>query len=141
MTCGKEPSSTLKYGLAAQGTKAKYARPTSFSYPQPSAQPAQQTAGGVPSAGATAPMGQPGMPAGGAYSGQQPGVAAPGAYAGQQPGAPACTTFSRNKRVGAGCGLSFSVISRSPLRLADYTVPCCIVISDGCYCPAPTRLS
>ena len=36
-------------GKAVQGTKAKYARPTSFTYPQPTAQPPQQTAGGIPS--------------------------------------------------------------------------------------------
>jgi len=67
-----------EYSLNVQGTKAKYARPTSFTFPQPTAQPTQQTAGGVPSSPVGAAYsGRPGSQAGGvpsqgmAYTGQQ----------------------------------------------------------------------
>ena len=65
-----------------QGTKAKYARPTSFSYPQPTAQPGQQAAGGIPSyTGGAAYSGKPG--------GQSGGAPAQGPYMSGQQGGPA----------------------------------------------------
>ena len=65
-----------------QGTKAKYARPTSFTFPQPTAQPGQQPAGSAPSyASGAAYSGQPGAQAG--------SVPAQGPYTSGQQGAPA----------------------------------------------------
>ncbi len=65
-----------------QGTKAKYARPTSFTFPQPTAQPGQQPARSAPAyAAGAAYAGQPGAQAG--------GVPAQGPYTSGQQGAPA----------------------------------------------------
>ena len=70
-----------------QGTKAKYARPTSFTYEQPTARPAQQPAEGI-SSGSPAYGSQQGMSSGGVYSSSQPGMAGPaGSYAGLHSGA------------------------------------------------------